>query len=101
MEKLGYDLVGNFLGQLTVLSVVLRYIPPVGFSFGEFLVFTFAWLLSDLAVLICLVELERSSRQFNEMPHLQLKPFYARETVQNLVKEVKEEELLKSFESQK
>lgn len=43
-----------FLGQLTVLSTVLHHVPLASFSFQAFLAFTFAWLLSDLAVFVSL-----------------------------------------------
>lgn len=48
---------GNFTKQLAFLSVILWNFNFVGFSFPEFLGFTFAWLLSDLAVLVHLSEL--------------------------------------------
>ena len=62
----------NFLGQLAVLSGVLYNFPLVGFSSQEFLLFTSAWLLSDLAVAICLFELGISTGKLKEIPPSQL-----------------------------
>ena len=42
--------------QLTFLTVILSNFDLVAYSVPEFLVFTLAWLLSDLAVLVHLGE---------------------------------------------
>lgn len=42
--------------QLTFLTVILSNFDLVAYSVSEFLVFTLAWLLSDLAVLVHLGE---------------------------------------------
>ena len=47
----------NFLGRLAFLTVVCFHFNVVGYTVQEFLVFTLAWLLSDLAVLIYLRKL--------------------------------------------
>lgn len=46
----------NFQVQLAFLSVILLNFNFVGFSVSELLVFTFAWLLSDLAAEINMSE---------------------------------------------
>ena len=58
----------HFHMQLTVLWVVLYFFPLAGFSTPAFLVFIFAWLLSDLASSVCLFELNNSIRKLKGMP---------------------------------
>lgn len=61
----------EFHGQLTVLWIVLYFFPLVGFSTQAFLVFIFAWLLSDLAAPICLFELGGPIGRLKKMSYSQ------------------------------
>lgn len=55
--SIGFQYAANFWQQMLYLTQIPRWYDLVGFTVQESLVFAFAWLLSDLAVLIYLIAL--------------------------------------------